>query len=644
MKNFTIIPLNINHIDEICEDIKYQIENKIADCPLFMVQLHPEGTPCADKAGIAAAKYALFREKLKNMNIPSGIHVQSSIGHGYPLSEDSPFKKYINLNDGKTETVCCPYDDDFCDYIRDAFIKLASTAPDIIMVDDDFRLIYRAGNGCACKMHMDAFNEKSKINFTREQLYDVLKKDGTGEVAKIYLETQHEALIKAAKAMREGIDSVDPDLPGIYCAAGYNMESALDIAKIICGKDNPIIIRVSNGAYVPSGARFISFNFYRAAKQIAYVKDKADMLLAECDTIPWNQYAISVQWFHTHYVGSILEGVVGSKKWITRLNDYEPESGVPFRKILSQNSGFYEKLTELTADTTFEGCRIPLNDTPVFNFSDLGWNSSSDGGDGWSTNVLERLGLPVYYSEKTGGASFLSGMADIKFCDEEIKELLKGTAVLSAKMAIRLINRGFKEYIGVDVKEWNGELPNAEKIYATNRYCDAQFDAHELIPLCDDIVTDSMIYHTVDSENYTPLFPGTTVYKNSLGGTVIVFSGTPVTEMNYSDAFSFLNYSRKQQFIKLLTQSGNLPVYYEGTEEMYMKSGRLSNGDTLCAFINIGYDPVYEINVVCDRKVTEVKILDKTGELKPCNFRIQDKKLIVEKSIYTLDPVVLILK
>lgn len=258
--------------------------------------------------------------------------------------------------------------------------------------------------------------------------------------------------------------------------------------------------------------------------------------------------------------------------------------------------------------------------------------------------IFYKFNFPVYYSQDIGGTAFLSGMADIKFSDDEITDILKGSVFMEASMAKRLIDRGFKQYIGVDVKKWNGDLPNAEKIYATNRFCDAQFNAQQLIPICDDVEIDSMIYHTVDEENYTPLFPGTTVYKNSLGGTVVVFSGTPVTEMNYSDAFSFLNYSRKQQFIKLLTQSGNLPVYYDGTEEMYMKTGKLSNGDTLCAFINIGFDPVCEINVVCDRKVTEVKILDKTGELKPCNFRIQDKKLIVEKSIYTLDPVVIILK
>ena len=66
---YTIMALDTDHIDEICEDIKYQIDNKIADCALFRVQLHPEGTPAADKAGIAAQRYSLLRQKLSKMNI-----------------------------------------------------------------------------------------------------------------------------------------------------------------------------------------------------------------------------------------------------------------------------------------------------------------------------------------------------------------------------------------------------------------------------------------------------------------------------------------------------------------------------------------------------------------------------------------------
>ena len=103
MHLFTIMPIDVNHVDEICDDIKYQYENGIADCALFKMTLHPDGTPPAPKAEILTEGYKNIKNRLDQMGLKSGILVQASIGHGYSLGEDSPFSKYVNLNDGKTE-------------------------------------------------------------------------------------------------------------------------------------------------------------------------------------------------------------------------------------------------------------------------------------------------------------------------------------------------------------------------------------------------------------------------------------------------------------------------------------------------------------------------------------------------------------
>ena len=144
--------------------------------PMFMMQLVPEGTPPVNKAKMLSEKYVLFRDKLRSMGLKSGILIQCSIGHGYTLNSPSPFKKYVNLNDGKEETVCCPYDDDLCAHFKDAMKTLAQTEPDLLMLDDDFRLIFRGGNGCACPMHMARFNELAGTDLTREELFQILKK------------------------------------------------------------------------------------------------------------------------------------------------------------------------------------------------------------------------------------------------------------------------------------------------------------------------------------------------------------------------------------------------------------------------------------------------------------------------------------
>lgn len=644
MKLFSIMPRFADHIDEICEDIRYQVDHGITDCPLFSISLHPEGSPAVDKATDFAEDYLQFKRRLDSMGLKSGVLVQSTIGHGYKLASPSSFEKVVNLNDGAEETVCCPYGDDFCEYIKHAMAVIASCRPDCIMVDDDFRLIFRNGNGCACPLHMEAFNRMARTSMSREELFHHLKADNRSEYAKIYLETQKQSMLKAARAMREGIDSVDPKLPVAVCAAGNNAEFAVDIANILAGDGNPIVIRVSNGSYVPPGARFITRDFYRAAQQVVRIRDHADIMLAESDTCPQNRYAVSAAWFFSHYVGSMLEGTTGAKHWLTRLGTYEPQSGKAFRKILADHQGFLKTLSSMVSSLEYTGCRIPLSAEPAFFFSENGWVSGEDGGDGWSTHVLERFGLPLYFSDKAGGAAFMTDRADQKFTDDELKELFRSPLFLSSDSARRLIDRGFMEYIGVDVREWHGKQPTTERMYVNGLTANAQQKIYELVPMYPDVEIDSMTLNTVNKKDYEDLFPGTTVYKNKLGGTTVVFAGTPVTQMNYVEAFSFLTYSRKQQFIRLLRNLGQLPVFYPGDEELYLKAAHTPDGRMFVSLMNLSFDPIDEIRLTVEGKVSQAEILLPDGSFAECPFRTEGSDITLSANADPLQPVILLLK
>ena len=640
---YTIMPLFDDHVDEVCEDIKYQYENGIANCALFSMTLVPEGNPPVNKAEKLCAKYDLFKKKLDSMGLKSGILVQATIGHGRLLGESSPFSKFQGLVPGKDSDTCCPYDDAFCDHIREVFKTVASHKPATIMVDDDFRLLARGGRGCACPRHMAEFNRRAGTSFTKEELYEELKRCGDGKYAEIFIETQREALLKAAKAMREGIDSVDKSLPATYCGCGLNIEFAEEIAKILAGEGNPVVVRINNGNYTPAGARNLSFVSYRAARESAYLKGKVDIILAETDTCPQNRYSTGAYSLHAHFTASILEGTKGAKHWITRLATYEPKSGEAYRKLLSKKRAFYDALAEIEPELDWLGCRIPLTNTRRFVFENDGWLDLEDGTDGWSRHVLERFGLPIYFSAKSGGAAFLSASADKKFTDKEILEILKGTVFISSDSAVNLIKRGFGEYLGVDVREWTGKRPTGEKLAVNGKNCNVQIGWRELVPLSDAVKVESTVYHTLDRVNFEFLFPGVTVYKNLLGGTAVVFCGTPITEFNYLQAFSFLNESRKLQLVKILSECGELPIYYASDEEVYLKAAKTKDDSLFVAVFNIGLDPIDEISLVTGESVSAVKYLTADGEWRECPFTKNGDSLIIHRSAATLDPVVFIL-
>lgn len=641
LQNYTIVPLDTEHMDAVCADVRAQIDAGVATCALFKMTLTPEGTPPVNKAKLLCAKYRAFRERLPG--VPNGVLVQASIGHGWKLSAPSPFQKFVGLRDGQEYEVVCPYDTGFRAYIADALREIAACSPDHIMIDDDFRLLGRTGRGCACPLHLSRMNALAGTSFDRASLLAALTdetSDRREKLTELYLTTQRESLTDTARIMRRAIDEIAPAIPGSYCCVGNNAEFAAELAEIFAGAGNPRVVRVNNGNYTAAGARNLSGAFQRAAAQIAKLRGHVDVLLAETDTCPQNRYSTGAMQLHSHFCGSILEGAAGAKHWITRLSAHEPESGVAYRKILSRYRGFYETLAETVPSLTWIGCRIPVLREPRFDLIYGDWAGAMDGQSAWSACVLERLGLPLYFSGEAGGALCLEGAVTIS--NEEICAALSGTVLLSSDAAEELIARGFGAEIGVDVRPWTGKIPSAELYQGT--VMDLPVGVKELVPHSPEVRVLSTICHSVDKAHYEPLFPGVTAFTNAQGGTVYVFAGTPRARYNLTEAFSFLCSTRKRQLTDMLTAAGELPLWYPGDEEMYFRAARVAGGGLFCALFNIGLDPIEETVLSCREPITRVRILQPSGEWGTIPFTQMGERISLSVPCLTLTPVVLLLE
>ena len=636
--SYSIMQLDLEHLEEICRDIKMQYEAGIANCALFSMTLVPEGNPPSDKVGLLCKKLEKFQKRLSKDGLKCGVLVQASVGHGWLLGEMFPYQTHVNFNDGVKTRVCCPCDEGFREYIYNVMATIAKCNPECIMIDDDFRLIWYKGEGCACPLHMERFNKRAGTSLTDRELWKIVNEKSplAKKYTDIYIETQKESLVETAKIMRKAIDSVNPSIPASYCCCGNNAEFAYEIASELSGKGNPVVVRINNGNYTPQGARYFSRVFHRAATQIEKLRGKVDMLLAETDTCPQNRYSTGAMSMHTHFTGSILEGVNGAKHWITRLITYEPESGRAYRRVLSKNRGFYEKLAEIVPSLKWCGFRIFVPSTPDFTYGRV-----KEEWDGWSYCVLERFGLPMYFSSKNGGILCLEGDVDTRLSDSEILEALKGTVILASDTASNLISRGFGEYLGVDVRNWQGKIPIREQFLSNGALANIQKKVMELVVTSPKTVIDSYAVNTTDYENYEKLFPAVTSFENKLGGKVIVFCGTPVADFNISDAFSYLNYSRKQQLIRLTKDTAKLLVYYPNDEEVYLKCAEMEDTRVFCALFNIGLDPIEGIELVCSFEATKFEMLLPDGNTKQIEFEKQGNKYTLKANAITLDPVIL---
>ena len=642
MLNLSIMPLDTEHIDEVCEDIIAQQNRGVSTHAMMMMYFSPVGTPPDDRAQIQCEKYDKYRERLDKAGAKHGVLVQSTLGHISIPQRPHPFGALVSLSDGEPmKSTCCPLDKGFRAYIKRQMSTLARYKPSLVMIDDDVGILYRSTKGCACPLHMAEFNRRAGTSLTREELY--LHTQGESEEDKrltdIYVEVQRDSLVGAVKAMREGLDEVDPTIQGIVSGIYVTTfcEFSGDIAEAFAGKGNPRIIRMNGGMYTAPGARNFTKQMYRAAVLKENVKDKADILLAETDTCPQNRYSTSAQLLHAHFTGQILEGAAGAKHWITRLRAYEPKSGASYRKKLAKYSKFYEKLSEYAKELSPFGCKIPL---PTVQRDGFVPGSSGKNLSPWSTCVIERFGLPLYFSNKGGGCTFLDGISAKRFSDDDILAMLRGTLVLSSDAAEELTKRGFTEYIGVTVHE-PVKRPSYELIEG-NRTPN-QMELRELRPINRSVK--ALSYAVCESEGVrTNLFPAVTSYENPEGGRVITFSGTPDTEFNYYSAFSMLNESRKGQFIRFLSEGGHLPVYYPDDAEVYLRAGYLPSGEMMAAVFNLSLDELEEVILVFEKEPRSIEMLTEDGTRKSVSFKNEGGRTVIEKRLGVLEPAVLFIK
>ena len=645
MLNFSIMPLNTEHIDEYCEDIEQQIKNGVCIMPLFSMSLVPEGIPTIDKADIFCNTYEKYKKKLEERGLPSGVLIQSSMGHGWLLNAQPAFQRIIRLKDGASPESFCPLDDGFKKYMRNTAKRIAKSKPHHIMLDDDFVLM-RQGS-CACPLHMAKYCELAGETITREELYEsILKNDELGKKRRsIFEKTQLDSLIECAKEIRAGIDEVDETIPGSYCLTGNCAEAAYEIGFELAGKGNPVTVRVNNGGYCAKDNRDFARIMYNAANQINVMTKRPDILLAESDTCPQNRYSTSASRLHAHYTFSLLEGMAGAKHWITRLHNYEPKSGAAYRKKLGENLGFYEEISRLAPSLTWLGCKIPVNNRPVYTLTPRDEAMKSLG---WYSTVLDRFGLPMHFANKDEGVWFFDGGCIQSFTDEEILKCLSEKCVFDADAAEHVLSRGFGKYLGVDVK------PRAkDAIRATSEVLDInevsttkmgiQPELRELVPQNDKVKRLSEVYHLRDAKYCDVLFPGVTSFDNELGGTAVVFSGTTAFEYKYYVCFGFLNETRKSQLIDILTEFGALPIYYPGDEEMLFKAAKTPDGNLFAIALNLSLDEVEKAKFVIERDVKSIKRIMKDGTYENVEFKRNGNEYTLNLALKVFDPVALII-
>lgn len=643
---YSIMPLAEDHFEERVADLIDQYKRRITSCPLFVMTLIPEGDPVINKAERFARIYARYRDALSAAGVPSGVLVQSSLGHNNASVTLAPFQRMVGFSDGVTMHVYCPLDKGVVDYLAAAIGRVAKEHPKVIMLDDDFRVMMRPHEGCACPLHMKAFNEQNGTSMSREELVEYIKAHPRADdpLTASFEWLQRVGLVEAATAIRAAIDAVDPAIQGVNCTSGDECDTVTLTNPIFAGRGNPTVVRVPNGTYSPISTRQFSDTMRRAAVSGAKCRRHGiDILLAETDTVPFNRYAKNARYLHAHFAASILEGLRGAKHWITRQRSWEPQSGVAFRNILAKHAGFYDELTRISDGIRFVGAasRFLIQEHHVyFPRSIYEYHSNF-----WVSYALERLGIPFYFTDAPAPATFIEGDIVRDMSDGQIRAMLDGGSVFATwEAAADLCARGFADEVGVSVSAYD-KPPHGESFDGTlGETGTVQKNAHCLTPLDGRTEALSWCYRKkgveIDLQS-----PAVAALAREGGRYTFTFAGEPKSNFFYTEGFSFLCESRKRQLITLLRRAGALPIYAETDNELCLRAGYLADGRMLAMLLVIGFDPEDAPTLYLEKEPKRMSRLEPDGSYTELSFTpLGDGLYTVDATVEPMYPLVLIIE
>ena len=633
---------------KIEEQAKTLVEmSKDGDADIHMISffLVPEGNPPFDKISVYAEKYNKLREAVGNAECKTGIVLQATLGHGFDLEVPHPYQQLVSTRNSikrVASNIVCPLDGGFKKYLYDAVAKAAKLNPAVIMVDDDFRLL-GGRSACICPLHLARLKEKFGYDITKEEALKHLagKSPLDRKISDALYQNDAESLFELARIVRAAIDSADPKIPCYMCGSPDDMGHDGEIAKILAAKGQPSTVRVGNARYFTPVARTL----WATAAQTAVQKGilGVDKVFAEIDTFPRNRYATSARTLHAGFVVSIAEGCSGAKFWPNRFVDFEPQSGLAYRKIMRENRGMYDELYRTVKGVKYSGIaeiamlkHSTLRDDEKIMISNRYF---------WA-NTTGVMGIPVFFEseDKISSPVFLRGATAEKLSSEELKKILSLGAVVDGDAAMEIQNRGLGQYLGVKVLPWDKSKKISRERFCADggkiagNFAEPPESPVHLQPLSDkaEIISEfvHLPYTYGDKKFAETLAPACTYYENSLGGKIAVFASRP-------EGANHLNESRKNSYLRVFEKIATFGVWYDGDAEVFLKNGTLADGSELVVFVNVGFDPIEPVTLASKKKFKKVEVLGGDGIWRNADFSQSGEKISASIRAELFNPVVL---
>lgn len=578
---------------------------------VFMVVLSGAYSYAFDEE-ISSPKLKTAIDFFKNNGFETGVWI-GAFGHGMALAHElnvafkNKYRKIAGVMGESYDYGYCPDCENYAKDYTDNIKKIAMLNPDLIMIDDDFRLNGRKYHlGCFCEKHLEEFYRLTGEEIPRAEIEKKAFFQKGNKYRDAYMEMSKNTLYGFAKKMRNAVDEINPNIRLGYCTTpnvwDFEGTDVCELAKISAGNTKPFMR--SCGA--PYGTQHDIINVVEMARmEHAWLKnnDCGIEVFAEGDVYPRPCYNVSSKTLELYDLALACDGKAdGILKYMF---DYTfpvgYETGYINKHIKLQN--VQSETKELFNGKKLTGVQMFFEIHKVRN-----WDLSDAEGESPVNKIKEMKAASDMIAKNGISSCYEDSEYPVVVSGEDARyislEKLKNGAVIDAVAAKILTERGVDTGV---LKVEN--LKNVTEEY----YMDFSDGVTG--------IENAVFKKLVCNENIKPatkLLPsediGSYLYENADGVRFVVFA----SDFYFSepDANYYNNYYRQEQLISAIEWAGRkkLPAVSKRHPNLYMMCAKNEKSISVLA-INMSMDDVTEPKITLDKEYKNIKFVNCGGRM-----------------------------
>ncbi len=559
-----------------------------------------------------------FIPYIREAGISYQINFQNLIGAttgGADHRKDLDWEYLVNHQGVENPGCACPLGVKFRAIMGTQLKVWAETKPDVIWIDDDFRL-HNHGLGqneldwyCYCPNHLGKFSSVYGKSLTREYLIEKITK--SVEVRNAWLDFLNDTMCETASWVCNQIHKISPftrialmtSMPDVHAVEGRNWK---DFLKSISGDGYTPIIRPHFGPYTEvSPADFVN-SYLMLDQTIASI---ASQIVERIDYCPEIENTRFTRWAKSAAATGFqltlgqLAGCSGITLSLYDLEGSSLDEEPLYESLLRGKKDYLDSLAMLKLnDWKAEGAAMLTDPDSARKVQVIEPQNSSIGdlmgtGRTWDP-VLLLMGVPARYVQVSKASDedliLLDGLTAWLPDDNELDKILSKGVLLDCKAAEVLEKRGYRDMIGVSVGDMFHCQSSAEVFHGLILN---DMEAKRM-PLRIPGGNWSKLSPSPNAKVLTSIInpigemqPGTVLFENTLGGRVATYSG-----FGNLAGYDFFNHQRISWSSALLDwlSRNKFPLHVQAEQKMLTVRRDSENG-ILLAFSNLAADSISRV-------------------------------------------------